>query len=83
MALGLEYGLRDIIFLRAGKRWLNENQINGGSNVLSRGDYWRRGLAFGGGVRVPFSGQHVALDYAWQGTGELPANNHFSFEFGF
>ena len=46
--LGLEYGWRNLVFLRAGKRWMNENNT----------DYqdFERGLAFGGGLRVPFSG---------------------------
>ena len=73
--LGVEYGYRDLVFLRAGKRWLNE----------SDSDYqgFERGLAFGGGVKLPFAGRSVAFDYAWNGQGELPNTNYFTFEIGF
>jgi hypothetical protein len=80
-AAGAEYGFRNVLFLRAGKRFLNEN-ISGRATITS-GEYWSRGLGFGGGVRLPLGGRKVQFDYAWQGAGELPANNHFSFEFGF
>ncbi len=79
-ALGAEWAYRDIFFARAGRRWVNESQMK---NQLSGSEYWKRGLAFGLGVKLPLSGRHVQFDYAWQGAGELPANNHFSFEFGF
>jgi hypothetical protein len=73
--LGVEYGYRDIVFVRTGKRWMNEGDS----------DYqgFERGLAFGGGLRLPFAGKRVAFDYAWNGQGELPNTNHFSFEIGF
>lgn len=73
--LGLEYGWRNLVFLRAGKRWMNENNT----------DYqdFERGLAFGGGLRVPFSGRTIGFDYAWNGQGELPNTNYFTFEIGF
>jgi hypothetical protein len=84
-AIGAEYGWRNMLFLRAGRRWYNEAWERGKSNApfIERSDYWNRGLAFGGGLRLPLAGRHIAFDYAWQGSGELPANNHFSFEFGF
>lgn len=78
-ALGAEYAWRNLLFLRAGKRWLNENLSgNVGNNTA-----FARGTAFGGGLRLPLAGRHIGFDYAWQGAGELPSNNHFSFEFGF
>lgn len=80
-ALGAEYGWRNMVFLRVGKRWLNES-YTGSDRGQGLTDF-SRGLGMGGGVRLPFAGRHIQFDYAWQGTGELPANNHFSFEFGF
>ena len=73
--LGMEYGYREMVFLRAGKRWMNENNS----------DYqgFERGLAFGGGLKLPFAGRHVGFDYAWNGQGELPNTNYFTFEIGF
>lgn len=76
-ALGAEYGWRNIVFLRAGKRWLNEEQLSGDDKDFERG------LAFGGGLRLPLGRQHVQFDYAWQGQGVLPNTNFFSFQFGF
>jgi hypothetical protein len=77
-ALGLEYGWKNMLFIRGGRRWLNES-----NKVLTRSQYWNRGTAFGAGIRLPVNGRHVQFDYAWQGAGELPANNHFTFQFGF
>jgi hypothetical protein len=74
-ALGVEYSYRNIVFLRGGKRWLNEAD--------SDFQGFERGLAFGGGIRLPVAGRSVQFDYAWNGAGELPNTNHFGFEFGF
>lgn len=82
-AVGAEYAFRDRLFLRAGKRFMNEQGLDNGVNGLASGDEFSRGLAFGGGVRLPLGGRRLGFDYAWQGAGELPANNHFTFEFGF
>ncbi len=73
--LGFEYGYRDMAFLRLGKRWMNE------SNTDYQG--FERGLAFGGGLKLPVAGRSVAFDYAWNGQGELPNTNYFTFEIGF
>lgn len=74
-ALGGEVGLRNMAFFRFGHRWMNE------SNTEYQPHY--RGTGIGGGVRLPLAGRHVQFDYAWAGAGELPATNHFGFEFGF
>lgn len=81
--LGGEYGFRQMLFLRAGRRWLNEGWDKTDGSNLNRSEYWKRGLAFGGGLRLPFAGRHVQFDYAWNGAGELPSTNHFTFELGF
>ena len=81
--LGGEYSWHDMLFLRAGHRWYNEGWDKTSGSALSRGDYWNRGTALGGGIRLPLGGRKMSFDYAWQGMGELPANNQFSFEFGF
>jgi hypothetical protein len=73
--LGFEYGFRDKVFLRLGKRWLSEGDTD------FQG--FERGLAFGGGLRLPFAGRQVGFDYAWNGQGELPNNNYYTFEIGF
>ena len=81
--IGGEYGFRNMVFLRAGRRWMNEGWDKEAGSNLSRSEYWKRGLAAGGGVRLPFAGRHIQFDYAWNGAGELPSNNHFTFELGF
>ena len=78
--LGLEYGLRDRVFVRTGKRWMNESVDD---EFFSKSDQFNRGLAFGGGVRFPLGGRNLQFDYAWNGAGELPSTNHFTFEIGF
>ena len=74
-ALGAELGLRNLAFFRFGHRWMNE------ANDDYQPHY--RGTGIGGGLRLPVAGRHVQFDYAWAGAGELPASNHFGFEFGF
>ena len=81
--LGGEYGFRDMFFVRAGRRWHNEGWDKEAGSNLNQSEYWKRGMAFGGGIKVPFAGRHLQFDYAWNGAGELPSNNHFSFELGF
>ena len=82
-AVGGEYSLRDMFFLRAGRRWFNEGWDKEAGSNLPQNEYWKRGMAFGGGVKLPFAGRRLAFDYAWNGQGELPSNNHFTFELGF
>jgi hypothetical protein len=82
-ALGGEYSFREMLFLRAGRRWLNEGWDKQDGANLPQSEYWKRGLAFGGGVKLPFAGRHLGFDYAWNGQGELPSNSHFTFELGF
>lgn len=92
-AVGIEYGFRQIAFLRGGKRFYNENQRTGairedvgGDATFFRTDAFRdfdHGLSFGGGVRLPMLGRNLAFDYAWVGMGELENVQVFSVEFGF
>ena len=62
-ALGLEYSLRDIAFLRLGKRWYNEAQI---SRDFSHG------ASFGGGLQFNVGGiGTIGIDYAYTGMADL------------
>lgn len=72
--IALEYGYADRLFLRLGKRWLNENQ--------SERDF-ADGLAAGFGVRLPMLDRHVAFDYAYRDGGALDQVQVISVEFGF
>ena len=74
-ALGLEYGYKDLAFVRAGKRWFNE---------LGANREFSDGLSAGFGLRVPLLGKQLALDYAYTKlvTG-LERMQVFSVEWGF
>lgn len=73
-SFGFEYSYNNFVFARAGKRWFNHDRAG-----------WETsdGLSFGGGVRVPVAGRHLAFDYAYTGFGLLDNVQVFSFEYGF
>lgn len=73
--VALEYSFSEIIFVRGGKRWMNEN--------LAERDF-SDGLSGGFGLRLPVLGRNVSFDYAY--TSLLSGLNNtqvFSFEYGF
>jgi len=72
-SVGFEYGYKSNYFLRAGKRWFNEQHAP-----------WKfaDGLSFGGGVKIPVLGRKLTLDYAYTTMGELQNNQVLSFEIG-
>ena len=72
-AIGVEYGFRKSYFLRAGKRFFNEQHSP-----------WQfsDGLAFGGGARIPLMSRILSVDYGFVTLGELRNNQVFSFEIG-
>jgi hypothetical protein len=72
--LGLEYSFRDILFLRAGKHFLNEDQAPW---------KWYHGLSGGLGLRLPFlEDRRIALDYAFTALGILDSVQTFGFQLG-
>lgn len=74
LAVGGEYSFNNLVFLRAGKKFVNE----------ARDDFrsFGFGLSFGGGFRLPVLGGALAMDYAYTNMGELQNVHAFSFEFG-
>jgi hypothetical protein len=72
-ALGVEYAFRKSYFLRAGKKFFNEQH-----GPWKFGD----GMSFGGGVRLPALGRHLTFDYAYVTMGELQHNQVLSFDLG-
>jgi hypothetical protein len=74
MSVGAEYSFNRLVFLRAGKKFVNEAY----SDFRSFG----HALSFGGGFRLPLLGSRLSLDYAYTNMGELQAVHAFSFEFG-
>jgi hypothetical protein len=75
-AVGLEYGFRNTLFLRGGKRMYNDQRDTGVDNGAAIG------LAGGFGLRLPLKGRSVKFDYSYQGAGALQNVQIFSFEVG-
>jgi hypothetical protein len=76
-ALGLEYAWRDMLFLRGGKRFYNDDRDIGESSSFAYG------LSGGFGVRLPVGGRGLRFDYAYTSLGEQLQNIQvFSLEFG-
>lgn len=73
-AIAAEYSYRNILFLRAGKRWMGEAQTD-----FREGSH---GFSFGGGVKIPLFGRRVSFDYAYTTLTDLDNVQVFSFEFG-
>jgi hypothetical protein len=73
-SVGMEYSFNQVVFLRAGKKFVNERHTDFRS--------FSHALAFGGGIRVPVLGQWLSLDYAYTNMGELQNVHAFSFELG-
>jgi hypothetical protein len=76
-ALGLEVNVRNLVYLRAGKRWMNE-QLPEGQDFRS----FSSGMSFGGGLHLPVFGRYFSFDYAYTNMGELQNVQVFSFELG-
>lgn len=74
-AYGLEYGFRNMGFLRLGKRFFNDDRAHG----AAAGMY---GLSGGLGLRLPLAGRGLRFDYAYTALGDLENVQVFSFEFG-
>jgi hypothetical protein len=74
LSAGVEYGFRDLLYLRAGKKWVNE------ANADFRS--FTDNLSFGGGLVLPVLGRHFMLDYAYTSLEDLQHVHVFSFELG-
>ncbi|MBI4546236.1 MAG: PorV/PorQ family protein [Gemmatimonadetes bacterium] len=74
-AVGFEYGFRNLAFLRVGKRWANEAQIERD---------FSHGAAFGGGVTLPLGGLgKLSFDYAYTDMADLENVQVFSLQLRF
>jgi hypothetical protein len=74
-AIAAQYGFRDIVFLRLGKRWVNEKETE-----FREGSH---GLSLGGGVKIPLGRTRLSFDYAYTNMSDLNSIQVFSVEFGF
>ena len=73
-ALGAEYGFRNMLFLRGGKRMYNDGR--------DRGDVGSVGLTGGFGLRLPIRSRSLRFDYSFESAGALQNIQIFSFEVG-
>ena len=74
LAVGAEYAWRDVVFVRGGKRFYNDDRATG-----TRGAY---GLTGGLGARLPIGTRSLRFDYGYVSLGELDNLQVFSFEIG-
>jgi hypothetical protein len=75
--LAAEYSFRELVYLRAGKRWVNEKET-----ASFRGAGF--GASLGAGLRLPVGGgRRLSFDYAYTEMNELKNVQVFSVEFGF
>jgi hypothetical protein len=74
LAFGAEYAWRDLLFVRGGKRFYNDQRATGTSGTY--------GLSGGLGARLPIGTRSLRIDYGYIGAGELENVQVFSFEFG-
>ena len=74
LAFGAEYGFRNLLFLRGGKRFYNDDRATGTQGMF--------GLSGGVGVRLPVRGRGVRFDYGYTSMGDLDNVQVFTFELG-
>lgn len=72
--LAVEYGFRERLFLRGGKKFVNEDRAP-----------WEgsHGLGLGGGVLLPMGDSRLRLDYGYQPWGDLNSVQQISVELAF
>jgi hypothetical protein len=73
--LGLEYGWRNTVFARGGKRFYNDDRAAPGD------DGFGYGLSGGFGLRLPVAGRAIRFDYSYTSLGDLKDIQVFSFDF--
>ena len=73
--LGVEYGYKNMLFLRAGHRFYNDDRKAPGASSMF-------GTSGGFGVRIPVNGHPLRFDYSYTNVGDLKDIQLFSLEFG-
>lgn len=73
-AIGAEYGFKNVLYLRGGKRWYNDDR--------DHGDVGTVGLTGGFGLKMPVMGRAIRFDYSYEAAGALKNIQIFSFEVG-
>ncbi|HYV98339.1 MAG TPA: hypothetical protein VE967_12840 [Gemmatimonadaceae bacterium] len=76
LGVGFEYGFKNMIFGRVGKRFYNDDRRAPGESSL------KFGLSGGFGLRIPLNGHPFRFDYSYVAQGDLRDIQVFSLEFG-
>jgi hypothetical protein len=71
---GVEYSFNNLVFLRGGKRFYNDDRATGDGGMY--------GLSGGAGVRLPLGSRALRFDYAYMSLGDLENVQVFTFGFG-
>ena len=75
LGIGVEYGFRNTIFARGGKRFYNDSRKPAGASAAY-------GFSGGFGLRIPLAGHPLRFDYSYVSLGDLKDIQVFSLEFG-
>jgi hypothetical protein len=75
LGIGVEYGFKNMIFARAGKRFYNDDR-------KAPGESGAFGMSGGFGLRIPLGGHPFRFDYSYVAQGDLQNIQVFSLEFG-
>ena len=78
-AIGAEYGYKNMLFARAGKKFYNDGRAPEKGQAGHSSMY---GMSGGFGVRFPVSGRAIRFDYSYTALGDLRDIQVFSFDFG-
>lgn len=71
---GLEYSFNNLLFVRGGKRFYNDDRTTGSASMY--------GLSGGLGFRLPFRDRALRFDYAYTSVGDLDNVQVFTIGFG-
>jgi hypothetical protein len=75
LGVGVEYGFKNMIFARAGKKFYNDDR-------KAPGESGSFGFSGGFGLRIPLNGHPFRFDYSYSALGDLRDIQVFSLEFG-
>jgi hypothetical protein len=75
--LGAEYAFRNLVFVRGGKRFYNDDRAAPGHD-----GFLDHGLSGGFGLKLPVGGRSIRFDYSYTTVGDLNDVQVFSFDFG-
>jgi hypothetical protein len=83
LALGVEYGFKNTLFVRAGHRFYGDDRAPGSGSYQGSGiNKAAYGTSLGFGLRLPVNKHPFRFDYSFTALGDLNNIQVFSLEFG-